>query len=330
MPKRRLDPLVTFGVPLTGAGMTVPNRGTDYFVSTFDGSDEDTGLSWDRALATMAEALDRAETHDTIYFVGKIAEQITIADITDLNLKFDIKIVGCGSQHHADQPGSGSTLYDYGAAVWQPAGTPESTTPLIQVTGRGWKFINILFDAPTDDSAVELVRNALSGTSEYDAGHASFIGCDFRNGLRGIEDNGGCFNVTVRECVFETLDATSSGGAIINTSASVAFPRRWRILDNFFQTDSATEGNERHIVSPLNGSLIKGNVFGTVKGTGLYIDLTGGTGNVVTQNYLMGSYDTSDYVAGTGDGWSGNFTADISGNTAVGDNGITIAVPAAP
>src|SRR5205814_9761010 len=56
-----------------------------------------------------------------------------------------------------------------------------------------------LFDAPTAYAAVKLSRNALSGTSEFDASHASIIGCDFRNGLYGIEDSGGCFNVTVRD-----------------------------------------------------------------------------------------------------------------------------------
>src|SRR5213076_1864180 len=127
---------------------------------------------------------------------------------------------------------------------------------------------NILFDAPTAYAAVKLSRNALSGTSEFDASHASIIGCDFRNGLYGIEDSGGCFNVTVRDGVFETLNATTSAAAIINTSTAVAAPRRWRILDNLFQPESTTQGNERHIISPLAGSLIKGNTFGTVHGTG--------------------------------------------------------------
>jgi hypothetical protein len=91
--------------------------------------------------------------------------------------------------------------------------------------------------------------------------------------------------------------------------------------------DSSTEGNLQHIDSPLNGSTILGNVFGTVKSTGIYIDLTGGTGNVVAHNILGGVYDTSDYVAGTGDLWYQNAVA-VKATTA--PDGLSLTVPAAP
>jgi hypothetical protein len=268
----------------------------------------------------MAKAISMAQTGDTIYFRGKVTEEIVGS-----NLKFDITIVGCLSQHHADQPGSGATAVDYGAAVWQSPGSP--TGPLMTVRGRGWKFFNILFDVPTAYAAVKLQRNALSGLNEYDASHAGFYGCDFRNGLTGIEDAGGCYNVDVIGNTFETLDASASAAAILNSSTSVAAPRRWKIRGNFFQSDSTTEGNERHIVSPLVGSLVRDNVFGTVKGTGKYVDLTGGSGNVVAENILGGAYDTDDYVSGTADLWLQNAVA-VKAVTA--PDGLSLAVPGAP
>ncbi len=291
----------------------------DVFLDAKTGSTSGDGLSWDSAVNTMARALAIVQTGGRVFFRGKIAEEIT-GD----NLKFDISIIGVGSKHHADEP---SSAYHPGASVWQPPASPTTATPLIKVRGRGWNFVNILFDCPVDSAAIYLERNALSGTSEYDASHASIIGCDFRNGKYGIQDVGGVWNIRIEDCDFETIDE-ASGCAIINTSASVASPRRWVILNNRFQPDSSTEGNLQHIDSPLQGSTIKGNVFGTVKSTGIYIDLTGGVGNVLYDNLLMGAYDTSDYVPGTGDSWAGNqsLSASFGGNDA---QGRTLAAPAA-
>lgn len=287
------------------------------FVDTFVSGSGD-GSSWNQAFKTMTEALNAVQTNGKIYFRGKVTEECTGS-----NLKFDVSIIGVGSLHHGDQP---TSAYHYGASVWQPPASPTATTPLIKVRGRGWKFENILFDCPVDSAAIYLERNALSGVSEYDASHASIVGCDFRNGKYAIQDVGGCWNVKIEDCVFETIDATS-GCAIINTSTSVAAPRRWRIVDNFFQPDSTTEGNLQHIDSPLAGSLIRGNVFGKVKSTGIYVDLTGGQDNCVFENQLSGDYTTADYVAGTNDVWFGNWCA-VTATTA--PDGHSLVVPAAP
>ncbi len=293
--------------------------GASWFVDSFRGDDSNNdGQSWGSPFATMAKALTECATLDTIYFRGDIREEIAGS-----NLKFDISIIGCGSLHHPDQP---TSAYDPGAACWRPPASPTATTPLLKLRGRGWSFHNILFDCPVDAAAIKMERNGLGDVSEYDPSHARFINCDFRNGLYGIEDNGGAFNVLVQECVFETLDATASAAGIISTSTAVASPRRWRILNNFFQPDSSTEGNERHIVSPLNGSLLRDNVFGTVKGTGRYVDLNGGTGNVVARNVMAGNYATDDYRSGTGDVWYQN-PCKVTATTA--PDGVSILVPAA-
>lgn len=294
-------------------------RGQHYYVDAHFGSASNNGLSWTTAFDTMTAALAAVGTGGFIHVRGKIDEECVGS-----NLVFDVTIIGHGSLHHADQP---TSAYDPNGAVWVPPSSPTATTPLLKIRGRGWKIINILFDCPVDSAGIYLERNALSGVSEFDAGHASIIGCDFRNGLYGIQDVGGCFNVTVRDCVFETLDATTSAAGIRCTSTAVANPRRWRILDCFFQNDSSTEGNERHIIGAFVGSLVKNCVFGTVKATALYIDLTGGSGNTVSLNVLGGVYDTSDYVAGTGDLWYQNAVA-VKATTA--PDGVSLVVPAAP
>jgi hypothetical protein len=300
-------------MPFEGGGMVVPNRGQDWYVSTYDGSDSALGRSWERPLATMAEALDRANTHDTIYFVGKVAEEITGS-----NLKFDIKIVGCGGLHHADQPGSGSALYDYGAAIWQAPASPTATTPLLKVRGRGWQFFNVMFDAPVDAAAVYLERNASSGTSEYDASHARFLGCKFEAGKVGIENAGGASFVKVKECDFRGL--SESGGAGIKcTSTSVAVPLRWDIEENRFHN------NASHILSSMSYSTIRRNVFGRFTAT-LSVDIDDqpsanqGEYNIITGNYLSGTYGATAYPPGSNNEWAGNFNS-LSG-------GITAADPA--
>ena len=311
----RRDQIAVYGFPRTGGGMTVPNRGKDWFVSTFDGSDQDTGKSWDRALATMAEALDRAQTHDTIYFVGKVAEEVVGS-----NLKFDIKIVGCGGLHHADQPGSGTDLYDYGAASWVAPGTPTTATSLIEVQGRGWQFHNIMFDCPVDAAAILLKNNAGSGLTEQDASHGIVSNCVFQQGKYGIQLDGGIGNYKVIGSDFAILSVSGGCGIFAATDGGPNY--RWKILDNFFVPAATTEGNkgnQEHIDVALFSSLIKGNTFGTVEATGHYIDLTGGQDNVVTENALMGTYAHADYQDAAGDMWAGNYT----------EAGITTANPAA-
>jgi hypothetical protein len=290
------------------------------YVDTVNGAATNNGTSWDDAFSTMTLALAAVQTGGKIYFRGDVREQCVGS-----NLKFDVTIEGVGSLHHADVPAAG---YHPGAAAWRSPASPTAATPLLNIKGRGWKLINIMFDAPADAAAVRLTRNSSEGTAEHDASHASIIGCDFRSGLYGIENYDGCFNITIKDCVFETFDATTGAAAIMtNTNTGVAAARRWRILDNFFQPDSTTEGNERHIVIGLVGSLIKNNVFGRVKGTGLYIDLTGGADNVVTGNVMDGDYTTADYVAGTRDIWYGN-RCKVTATTA--PDGVSLVVPAAP
>lgn len=260
------------------------------------GSDQNDGLSPRTPFLTMAKALTNVATGGTIFFTGDVREELVGS-----NLKFDVTIVGCGSLHHPDQPGTG---YATGGAMMRPPASPTAATPLLKLRGRGWKFLNVAFDCPVDAAAIYLDRNALSDVSEYDPSHASFIGCRFVDGKYGIEDHGGAYNVTMRDCQFKGM----STAAIANTSTAVANPLNWKIIDCQFPSNVSSFGNATHIDSPLNCAVIRRNVFGTVTSTALYIDLTGGNGNVVTENVLGGLYDTTDYVPGTGDLWYQNWT----------------------
>jgi hypothetical protein len=242
-------------------------------------------------------------TFDRLYFVGDVREEALVGS----NLAFDVQIIGCGGRHHPDNPDSTSGAYHRGGAMIRPPASPTAATNLLDIRGRGWEFHNVHFDAPVDAAAVALNANALSGTSEYDASHAGFYGCTFQQGLYGIKDVGGCINVHIHGCTFRIFSPTGAT-AIINTSTAVRLPQYWSILDSIFPSNAASGGNECHIDAPFNGSMIRRCFFGTVEGTAKYIDLTGGTGNIVTENVLAGLYDTTDYVPGTGDLWYQNWT----------------------
>ena len=297
----------------TLVGSTEP-YGQSYFVDPFAGSDSNAGTSWASAFATMAKALTEVDTLGTIFFVGNVSEQCVGS-----NLKFDVSIIGCGSLHHPDQP---TVAYNPGSSMWRCTAT--DTAPLLEVKGRGWKFYNIAFDAPASYAAVKLTRNALGDVSEFDASHATFENCRFLSGKYGIEDAGGANNVTIKACEF----AGMTTAAIYGSSTAVANPRAWKIFDNMFPSNVGGLGNATHIDLSLNESMIARNFFGTVLSTALYIDLTGGNGNMVTDNFMMGVFQAVDYVAGTGDSWVGNQTIDLSRGTETLDSGMSVKVPA--
>lgn len=295
----------SMGVPVFGANQAV--FGASWFVDTERGSDGNSGKSTTKAFLTMSKALTTANTGDTVYFTGDVREELTGS-----NLKFDITIVGCGNNpHHPDLPATG---YRSGAATWRPPASPTATTPLIKVRGRGWRFVNILFDCPVDAAAIYLERNASSGTDEYDASHASIIGCRFDAGKVGIENAGGASFCTVRDNLFRGL--SESGGAGIKcTSTSVAVPLAWRIEDNRFAN------NASHILSSMSYSTIKGNAFGRFTAT-LSVDIDDqpsanqGEYNTIWGNYLSGTYGATAYPPGSNNEWAGNFNSLTGGVTA--------------
>jgi len=322
MTKARFDEIsaskITVKNSLTVNGLEVLPQDSPHpalYVDTVNGIVGYDGLSWETPFPTMALALAAVETGGTIYFRGDVREELVGS-----NLKFDVTIIGVGSLHHPDLPAAG---YHPASCCWRPPASPTAATPLLKVRARGWKFINIFFDCPVDSAALYLERNALSGTSEYDPSHASILNCRFVDGKYGIQDVGGCYNVTVQGCEFKAMTTA----AIANTSTAVANPLNWKIEDNLFPANVSGFGNATHLDSPLNSSYILSNIFGTVTSTALYIDLTGGNGNSVCGNVLAGAYDTSDYVPGTGDVWYQNACA-VKAVTA--PDGRSLDVPAAP
>lgn len=277
-------------------------QGTVHYVDAADGVNGNDGLSWDRPLLTMAQAFSNVSSGDTIVFRGKILEQIA----TPVQVH-DVTVIGAANRtRHADTQPVDPDGRTHGAS-WQPVAVEVATTPCVEVRQQGWRFINILFDAPSDDAAVRLLSNAASGNSERDASHASFLGCKFANGTMGIESDGGQAHVLVDDCEFNNL---TDGIKCANTSVRVN--QYWTIRNSIFMN------NTNHIRSSLTYSEIKGNTFG--KFTTISIDpafnSSQGTDNVIWGNYLSGTYSDAAYVPGTDNEWGGNFNSLTGGVTA--------------
>lgn len=269
------------------------------------------GRAPDKAFSTMTEAFNQLRSGDNIIFRGNIREELsTPAGVFDVTM-----IGGSNRPRHADQH---TTNGGYSAATWKPPASPTAATPLLIVRQQGWKFGNFLIDCPVDAAGIKLSRDAAAGDSERDAGHASFYGMRFESGLIGIENAGGAGFVHIKDSRFTRMSGSGAAG-IKCTSTSVAVPLEWIIEDSHFHN------NASHILSSMSYSTIRRNIFGRFTAT-LSIDIDDqpsanqGEYNVITGNYLSGTYGATAYPPGSNNEWAGNFNS-LSG-------GITAADPA--
>ncbi len=289
-------------------------KGQDWYVDA-SRSGTGSGKSWDDAFLTMTEAFAKIGSGDSIYFVGKVNEQLT----TPVQV-FDVRVIGMGNRpRHADSTPSGGNTH---AAQWAAASLTAATAN-VRVLQQGWSFENILFSmVDTNAAAIEFVRNAASGDSERDASHAVVSGCRFAGAGVGIRINASGFSenlngIVVEDCQFNDNTTSISGGGLF----------RAVIRDNIFKD------NTNAVVLTMDNSYVYGNLFGTF--TTKSLNLTAGTGaglNVVTKNHFTGDYSTSSghYLSATNDDWVGNTAADIAETTEVGaETGITFRVPQA-
>lgn len=269
-------PLPQFGGHLGGRVLYVRSAGATYDFPTAHG--------------TMAGALANAKSGDTIVLLGDLREEVVGS-----NSLFDITIIGAGTRPRHDDKHNFTSSQQIGTGSWRNS-SGVTTTALCKVQAQGWKFVNILFDAPTSAACVELDRTADSGEDEIDASHASFIGCRFAGGETGIEGIGteNVFNVSIEGCTFHDLTDGIKG---VNGY-------RWQISGNYFYD------NTNHMDLPLVESKVVDNVFGLANTKG--VDLTGGSNNVVSRNAFHGDYNVLN-TAGTTDMWGGNFVEETGG-----------------
>ena len=325
LPQIRLQPWYQgqLGVPGSDVprGLRASSAGVVFFVdadhpnatTTADGTDPENPLStitaaMARLVTFHAEASIQAANSVIVVAPGVYTDNITIANAT---YPEDCVILGASK---------------FGT-IWRPASGDALT-----IDQGGWTVDGIHFQPAADGAGVKLTWNAGSGGEDAVIQNCFFDG-RWGTGLYGIEFEGAPANVTIQNCRFAGFDAASP--CIIANGSATADPYQTHIFGNTFQ--ECAEYLTVTIGSGFNGAIIAGNHFvratGALAATTTYINLgTMGTGyNQVVGNYLDGDYsNTGGYTAeGSGnDNWVGNFAFDV-GEAEVGDNGITIAVPAA-
>lgn len=274
-----LTALPSYGAHLGGVTRFVRSSGAPY--------------EFPDAFSTLTAALAASKSGDTIVLLSDLREEVTAS-----NLLFDITIVGAATRPRHDDKHNFTSTFQMGSSSWRNS-SGVTATPLITVRGQGWRFVNILFDAPTSAAAVKLVSNADSGEDEYDGSHAQFINCRFDGGQTGILVNGGAYNCLVERCIFRGLT-----DGIVCDSTSVRVPANWVIRDNQFID------NTHNIRMSTNFATVRGNSFdaGATSTINLaYNSSQGGNNHVVHNsfNIAAANFDPAGGVEGhSTDVWS--------------------------
>lgn len=258
--------------------------GNNWFVNTVSGIDQNTGLSPLTPFRTMTAALLKCKTHDFIYVTGQLREEC----VTPLTVS-GVTIVGANTRpRYGFEAGNQLDA----AATWRPPVIPTAVTPLLTVRSQGWRLVNILVDCPVDAAGVLLSRTA---GDAFDASSFSIYGCQFSDGLTGIQDVGGCYNYVVDSCRFQALT-----NAITCTSTAQAIP----LLDTI--QNCVFRGNTNDISSSFTGATIQNNNFMTANTITINTIFNAGQGG---NNFVINNY-VNDVAADIdpGNGYTGSAT----------------------
>jgi hypothetical protein len=209
-------------------GFDVPNPlaivGRTWYVDTINGSNSNTGLAPTEAFLTVAKALANVDSYDIIAISGVVKEQV----VAPLGV-FDVTIVGAANR---PRQATNNGVATGGGACWISPAVPTATTALLELIEQGWTVANILMAPVAASPCIKLTRAETA--THPDPSHASILGCRFAGGGAtgiGIEDSGGCHNVAIEDCVFQSLAGTAILGV---AGAGIATPLMNRYARNFF------------------------------------------------------------------------------------------------
>jgi hypothetical protein len=283
-----------------------------------DGTDPENPLTTIQAAINNLIAFATAMSISLEGSVIVVANEATIAETVTIpaTAPTNCTILGAGSTAH--QP------------TWTAAAAAGTALTVLQT---GWTIEGINFEVGAAGTAI-----LLNGTGSTGAYQSTIRNCRFDGawaGLYGINFVGAPHRVLIENCEFlEFRRADTTAFAIIVTDSADSNPYECHIRNNVFWE------NENHVGSLAglrgwNVSTFTGNIFhdGELIPSTIMLDLRGGSrgNNIVTGNLFNGDYSNAGgYYAHAADpgNWFGNIAEDIL-EAEVGDNGWTIAVPAA-
>ena len=303
-------------------GLRSQSNGVVFYVSadhpnataTADGTDPENPLS------TIAAAMARLVTFHALAGVQAEGSVIVVSPGTYTD---NITIDRTSYPADCTLIAAANSKFD---TVWVPASGDALT-----IDQSGWVIDGFHFQPAADGAGVHLTWTAGSGAEDTYIQNCFFDG-RWGTGLYGIELEGAPANVTVQNNRF--AEFSTAQPCIVVRSCNQASPYQNHFFGNTFQESVEYITN---IAEGYNACIFAGNFFvaatGALAATTTYIDLGGpGLGyNMVVGNYFSGDYSNAGgYTAeGAGtDNWVGNYAEDVA-EAEVGDNGITVAIPAA-
>jgi hypothetical protein len=286
--------------------------GTTYFVdSTVTASGS--GLDWDNAMKTIAEAVAACAAGDTILIKGSFSEAVTCT-------KAGVRFIGIGTGP--------------AEATWTMVSLVSSTANgwCLKIGANGVLVENIKFRPPAYVSAGVPTAINLDTGSDY----SIIRKCRFQgrtgsyNAIYGLVPVG---NIVIDDNQFLYMNTAGNGKAIYMPASAGVACSAWEITNNRFNScivDIDIDGrgclldNNKHFIVGLKAD---GTFASAV--TVQAIDLSGtDTGaNMMTNCTLGGTYNLATYKPGAvGDVWMGNKCSIVA---TVAPNGLSVLVPAA-
>ena len=289
-----------------------------------DANDAHDGTNPEAPMLTIQAAVTKLIAHQTAQGVSLSGSVIVVA--------------GTGYTENVVIPNTAPkycTLMGGGPTAFKPTwAATTATAPCLDIRAEGWVIEGFEFDCPASAAGVRVVDTLpVAADTAYKAVIRDCVFDGLWSGLYGIEFYGAPHRVHVLNNWFLELNAAGAAYGIIVTDSTHSNPYECAIVGNRF-----TE-NDNHVgslgsIRAWNVSLFKGNIFeeGVINPTTLYLDLRGGTRgyNIVTGNWFGGAYtNAGGYYANAATPnscWVGNFAEPTPAT--VGDNGLTVAVPA--
>ena len=275
--------------------------GKAYFVDGDNGSDTQSGRSWNKATATIAQAVSLASANDSIYVLAKDMA----AGATDPESYAETVTIPAGkSRLRLIGVSNGATQ---GGLPQMKIGA--GSTAMLTVRAPGVLIDGIGFNGASSTGGGILLDDDASTKSAFGV---TVRGCHFKN-CKGHSTNGtlgggvtwaaagGAWQVLIENNEFY---GNLAGVVLVGTSSSR--PKDVTIRKNRFGAGAATDVDV-YIYgaggSAFNDVAIYDNQFTTVlpaKASGSvvrYMDLTGVASGIVANNYFAGIYTTAGFGA---------------------------------
>ena len=282
-----------------GLGGILQAPGQDFFVSSNRGHNNKSGLSWAQPKAEIQAAMELA----------------AIARYKGRGL-CRIFVEGGGyvgpilTPTNADCPFGALIGVNNNGMGFSPYLTPlTGAGHILTVRARGWLIAGFEFDIGTTGKAIVLDGK----TAGMDASYTRIMKCLLNGGQNatwGIDFKDQSNFVTIEDNIFYDIWNAGGTGQAIGCSESPSDVPNWaKVLDNWFAN------NDKHLsMNGLRGfknGQIKYNTFvkaGNLKTATVLVNMTGGSNNVVAENYSDHdwSLDTILCKAGTNDMWGPN------------------------